>query len=285
MRNLLCGLALATVTFAAPATASDKQFYVGVDAGAWVIPDIKSKGPDFASSGFPLGLVTEAVPAASGTRERVTGHFDAGTDLDVVLGYDFGRIRAEAEFARKHSDFERVTIRNSLFGFILDGTHDTRGSIDALSATVNVLYDLPLNRNVDLYAGPGIGYGQLKLTPRVDLFDSGTFGDELHRTKRSGVMGQLVAGGRFRLTDNFDAGLKYRYVRSQNLTYDAGVLGDLKGHLETHSLLVSLGFNFGRPAHHIAPVAAPVTEPMPPAPVAEPAPAAPVPQVPTGERG
>jgi opacity protein-like surface antigen len=215
----------------------------------------------------------------------VTGNFKTGTDIDVLVGYDFGRIRAEAELSRKHAKFDSVTVRNSFFGSILDGNHDTRGSINALTAVVNVLYDLPVSSTVNLYAGPGIGYGRLKLTPRVDLFDNGTYGDELHTTKRSGAFGQIVAGVRMRVSDRVDVGVKYRFVRSQKLTYDAGVLGDLKGRLTTHSVLLSLGYNFGG-ARSAAP--APVAEPVeaaPAAPVAEPA--APPPPAPatSGERG
>jgi opacity protein-like surface antigen len=269
MRNLLCGLALATVAFAAPASARDGQFYAGIDIGVWSIPDIKSTGPEF-EGGFPFPpLITAAVvTAADSNRERVSGDFKRGTDLDLVFGYDFGRVRLEGELSRKKADFDKVTIRNSFLGGFLDGTTDTKGSIRARTAVVNVLYDLPLTQSVNLYAGPGVGYGSLKLTPKVDLFENGEFGDELHRTKRKGVFGQLVGGVRVALSDSIDAGIKYRYIRSEKLSYDAGVLGDLKGRLKTHSLLASLAYNFG--GHAPAPVQAPVA---PAAPVAEPAPA------------
>lgn len=257
MRNLLCGLALATVTLAAPADARDHQFYAGTDVGVLIVPDVKSKGPDFTESGPPpIILLQAAVPAASSTRERVKGSFGTGTDIDLVFGYDFGRVRAEAELARKRARFDSVTVSNSFFGSILDGEHDTKGSINALSAMVNVLYDLAVGGGASLYVGPGIGYGRVKLTPRVDLFDDGTFGDELHRTKRSGFMAQVVAGVRVPVSATIDIGLKYRYIRSEKLSYDAGVLGDLKGRLQTHSILASLSFNFG--GHSLAvPVAVP----------------------------
>ena len=270
MRNLLGGLALATVAFAAPASARDGQFYVGVETGGWIIPDIKSTGPDFGgSSPFPFLAPAAVGPmATSSTRERVSGEFDLGTDIDLVGGYDFGRFRVEGELSRKKADFDNVTVRNSFLGGFLDGVKDTKGSIRALTAVVNVLYDLPLSSTVDLYAGPGVGYGSLKLTPKVDLFENEEFDDELRRTKRKGVFGQLVGGVRFAVTDRIDAGLKYRYIRSEKLIYDAGVLGDLKGRLKTHSILATLGYNFGASA--AAPVAEPVTETVEP--VAPPAP-------------
>ena len=275
MRTLLCGLALASVAFAAPASARDGQFYAGVEAGAWVIPDIKSKGPDFGgSSPFPPPLLAAAAAgpmATDSTRERVSGEFDLGSDIDLVFGYDFGRFRAEAELARKHADFDNVTVRNSFIGGFLDGTHDTKGSIRALTAAINVVYDLPVTDRIDLYAGPGIGYGSLKLTPKVDLFDNGEFGDELKREKRKGVMAQLVGGLRFRVSDAIDAGVKYRYIRSEKLSFDAGVLGDLKGRLKTHSVLATLAYNFGSsaPAAAPAPVAAPVAPVEPAAPATQ----------------
>jgi len=273
MRSFVCGLALATVALAAPASARDGQFYAGIEAGAWMIPDIKSKGPDFSGSGFPfpgpvLLSTAAATPLATDSnRERVSGDLKTGNDIDLIAGYDFGRFRIEGELSRKRADFDDVTIRNSFLGGFLDGTKDTKGSIRARTAVVNVLYDLAVNRSIDLYAGPGIGWGSLKLTPKVDLFENEEFGDELRRTKRKGMFGQLVGGVRVALSDRIDAGLKYRYIRSEKLTYDAGVLGDLKGRLKTHSVLASIAYNFGGSQ----PVAAPVGEPVAPAAPAAPA--------------
>jgi OmpA-OmpF porin, OOP family len=84
---------------------------------------------------------------------------------------------------------------------------------------------------------------------------------------------QLIAGVRVPVSSNIDAGLKYRYFRTNRLNFrdnvnftDAGVLLGSDSRFSSHSLLASLIFNFGAPAAApIIPAAAPPPPPPPPA--------------------
>ena len=88
---------------------------------------------------------------------------------------------------------------------------------------------------------------------------------------------QGIAGLRYALTPNVDAGLKYRYFRTGRLNFDdafavngTNFTTTASGHYASHSLLASLVYNFN--ASSVAapiPAAAPAPPPPPPEPATQ----------------
>jgi hypothetical protein len=112
---------------------------------------------------------------------------------------------------------------------------------------------------------------------------------------------QLIAGARAPLSENIDAGIKYRYFSAGDFV-DKDVSGfQARTKLKSHSILASLIFNFGAAAAPPPPPPAPVEAPPPPPPAPAtqtcpdgtvipatetcPAPPPPPPPPPSGERG
>src|SRR4051794_4039685 len=91
MRKLAIAMALATTAMATPAVAKDHTFYIGGDLGAMVVQDSKVKVFD------------------GDTNPRYQIDHKVGFDVDLLAGYDFGFLRAEAEIAYKRASVNRLT--------------------------------------------------------------------------------------------------------------------------------------------------------------------------------
>ena len=63
----------------------------------------------------------------------------------------------------------------------------------------------------------------------------------------SALAWQLIAGIRMPVSDNIDAGVKYRFFNTRKLKFSDGDTTSLKGHWRSHSLLASLTYNFYSP--------------------------------------
>jgi len=159
----------------------------------------------------------------------------------VVLGYDFGKVRAELEIGYRRAKFDHVRIADEDF---LGGDHDAKGSISSKQAMINVLADLPLGHGFNVSAGPGVGWGTIKANPKIELFESGDY-TNLQSHKATGWMLQGIVGVRKELGSNVDLGIKYRFVRSSRSEFDSDLYGNVEGRLTAHSLLASLTYSFG----------------------------------------
>ena len=82
---------------------------------------------------------------------------NAGWDVDLIGGYDFGMIRAEAELGYKHASIHQAEVSNTITlnqtGF---GSHfDADGHSSAWSVMVNALLDFGDERQLERLCGPG----------------------------------------------------------------------------------------------------------------------------------
>ena len=243
MKLRLSAAAVLAAFFASSAAqAHDGKFYAGVEAGGMFVNDIRAT----ASEPFDIFIpALSPVILAASLDDPGGDHFDAdvktGFDGDVVLGYDFGHVRAELELGYRKAKFSHVRIdENDFFG----GDHDAKGSISSKQAMINVLADVPLGHGFNVSAGPGVGWGTIKANPKVDLFDAGSY-THLQSHKATGWMLQGIVGVRKELGPNLGLGLKYRLVRSSRSEFDSTIYGDIQGRLTAHSLLASLTYSFG----------------------------------------
>ena len=88
MRKLAFGIATATAIVATPAVARDQQWYAGPELGV-IFPE---------DTDYERRL----------TGEQIFVEQDQGWDGDILVGYDFGMLRLEAEAGYKTWDVESL---------------------------------------------------------------------------------------------------------------------------------------------------------------------------------
>ena len=244
-KYLLAAAAVAAI--AAPASARDGNWYVGAEAGVTTVKDSD------VDRRFPAG---DWVP-------WLDVDHNLGFDGDLILGYDFGLIRLEAELGYKRARHDEYEIDSSAPGPFPGGGDepvfpgaeiDADGRTSITTGMINALFDFGGNDGVGFYAGGGAGIARVSMT--IDKL-----GTHKYHLKDTRFAWQLIAGFRVPVSDSLDAGLKYRYLNVSNVTgdlYDVGFDG--RTDIRSHSLLASLVYNFG------AREPAPLPPPPPPAP-------------------
>lgn len=249
---------------AAPAYAREGQPYIGINGGVsfddQVTVDIDNGNDTFDNAAF--------------------ADTNLGIDADVVVGYDFGAFRLEAEGGYKRAGYEGLTVISSdiLPGDLTvpSGTRvQNARDLEIWSGMVNALVEFGRDDGFQVFGGGGVGIASLNLPVEVD--GVGTVIDD----SATGFAWQLLAGARVAVSDNVDLGVKYRYFVADNFDLQAANGRDLRADYSAHSVLASLTYNFGGRAQP-EPVQAPpppppvAPPPPPPAPVAPPPPPQPV---------
>ena len=257
-------MAGAAMIVAAPAAARDGQPYIGINGGV-IIDDQVDVDIDNGNDTFNNAAFADT---------------NLGIDADVVVGYDFGAFRLEAEGGYKRAGYEGLTVLSSdiLPGDLTvpSGTRvQNERDLEIWSGMVNALVEFGNDDGFQVFGGGGVGLANMSLPVVVD--GVGTVIDD----NKTDFAWQLLAGARVALTDNVDLGVKYRYFVANNFDLQAANGADLRADFDSHSVLASLTYNFGgRPQP--APVAAPpppppvTAPPPPPRPVAPPPPPRPV---------
>src|SRR5690349_1453288 len=97
MRKYLLAAASA-LAFASPAAALDNSWYAGVEGGAMIVEDTEF---DYRSATTTLddAMIVDA---------------KTGIDLDLIGGYDFGFVRAEAELGYKRASIDETAVNQGL---------------------------------------------------------------------------------------------------------------------------------------------------------------------------
>ncbi len=246
MRKYLLA-AVAVSAFASPAMARDNSPYIGIEAGA-VMSDEGFFDVDFDGTEFDRGVNVD---------------YNIGIDADLIGGYDFGMFRAEMELGHKRLRINELRVSGQLLGAIggVDNDDfDVSGHASVISLMGNALLDFAGDDGIGAYIGGGIGHARVKMLGDSD----------------SGLAWQAIAGARFPVSHHIDLGLKYRYFNSGKIKFsddfedNAGAPFTVAtdGRLKTHSLLLSLIYNFAAPPPPPVAVLAPEPPPPPPPPPA-----------------
>jgi len=265
MRKFLLAAA-ATIAVASPAVARDGSGYVGVDAGALFPLQRHVDG----TINFTNAANTDITITRFGRIKYKTGY-----DVDLNAGYDFGMFRVEGELGYKHAKHDPFFSSTQFIDAIngqsgstlvandLDPTHH----VNVLSGMINGLIDIGEDNSINGFLGGGIGVAKVK-----ELGDS-----------NSGLAWQILAGVRTPISDNIDLGLKYRYFRTRSHNFNSAIafsaVGTTCGALpcsggtvlvssnerfESHSVLLSLTYNFAAAAPPPPPPPQPPPPPPPP---------------------
>ncbi|MFU7528330.1 OmpA family protein [Qipengyuania sp. ASV99] len=243
----------------APAHARDGQLYIGVEGGVsledQVDIDLANTDPQ-----------TNAAFADTNT----------GIDADVVVGYDFGAFRLEAEGGYKRNGYDSLTVVNPALvpgagavpGTVVDNDED----LSILSGMINGLLEFGSDNGLQVYAGGGAGFANLDIP--VTVSGTGTVIDD----STTDFAYQAIAGLRFAVSDRIDLGLKYRYFVIDEFELETTGGAPIEVDYQSHSVLASILYNFGSraaPPPPPAPTAPPPPPPPPPPPAPRPAPASP----------
>jgi opacity protein-like surface antigen len=195
-------------------------------------------------------------------------HYKTGYDVDAIAGYKIGPVRIEGEGAYKHAKVKSLGVSTPLISAVGTAADTTATAADfsvgnhigVASLMANALLDGDFGGGFGGYIGGGAGRAWAKEA-----------GD-----KDNAWAYQGIAGLRYAVSPNVDAGLKYRYFRTGNLNFnDAFTVNNVpfttetSGHYASHSLLASLVYNFN--ARGEGPVPIPAAAPAPPPPPAPPA--------------
>jgi opacity protein-like surface antigen len=243
MRKHLLAIIAAAMT-AGPALAQESNGlvvraapYVGIEGGLMSVRDNRFVTMvSFDCTAFPLcGESTYPVPAGV--------DYKLGLDADLIGGFDLGLIRVEAELGYKRANFDEPSLDPDLVFDLTTtiqsgNTFDLRhvGSASVISAMLNGLVDIGPADGWAGYFGGGVGVAKARV-----------FGDT-----DSEFAWQLIAGARVPISDNLDAGLKYRYFNTSKTNFDTEfVVGSpteipvrFGGKLRSHSILASVIYNF-----------------------------------------
>ena len=250
MRKILFA-ATAALAISSPAFARDGSPYVGLEIG-----------PMMSDEGF-YDVTLSGTPTVITYDRALNVDYKIGYDADVIAGYDFGMFRVEGELAHKRMGVKDIDASGQ---FVTALTNVGLTGVDAsdfdeaakvTSLMGNALLDFGGDGGFGAYIGAGAGIARMRL-----------LGD---RDSSVGLQG--IAGVRMALSDNIDIGLKYRYFTSkfrlqQDAISTAGVpyVVQADGRMKTHSLLLSLIYNFAAPPPPPPPVVeAPPPPPPPPA--------------------
>jgi opacity protein-like surface antigen len=245
MRNYLLA-AVAAAAISSPALARDNSPYIGVEAGL-ITSDEDFFDVDFDGTEYHSGLNVD---------------YKIGVDADIIGGYDFGMFRAEVELGHKRMRIDDPTVSGPLLGAIgaVDNDNFDLGShASILSLMGNLLLDFGGDNGFGAYVGGGFGHARVKMLGDSD----------------GGWAWQAIGGVRMAVSDQIDLGLKYRYFNSGKLHFNddfednqgAPFSVSADGRLQTHSLLLSLIYNFAAPPPPppVEVVAPPPPPPPPPA--------------------
>jgi opacity protein-like surface antigen len=250
--------ATALVAFGTPAFADGP--YVGIEGGA-TFP--QSTDLDVVLNNTS---VTPVTTTTFGSGFDV--HYKTGWNVDAIAGYKIGPVRLEAEGGYQRAPIKTVDVSPTLLtdaGTAADTTVTaadiglgTRMGVTYL--TGNALLDGDFGGGFGGYAGGGVGRAWASFA-----------GDKDNAMAFTGI-----AGLRYAISPNVDAGVKYQYLHTGKLSFDDAFTVDgtnfttsARGNYDSHNVLASLVYNFNARGEAAEPL--PAAAPAPPPPPAAPA--------------
>jgi outer membrane protein OmpA-like peptidoglycan-associated protein/opacity protein-like surface antigen len=269
MRTTAVALVLATTVLSSPALAKDQAWYIGLELGPNLVQNQL----------FDIRNAAQTAVSQDGIRAR----HDIGYDVGGNIGYDFGKFRAEFEVAYKANSIDSMFVEQAVpaipFGVATLpattvtasvpplGTYDPAGgNARVLSFMGNGYYDIG-GQGTDLgaYIGAGLGIARVQHASYALRDGGAAFIDD----SDTGVAWQVLAGVYKPLSDHVELGLKYRFFNVDNVdTFTTNGLAT-QTRYRSHSLMVTLAYNFFEPVDcNCAPPPPPPPPPLPPCPPA-----------------
>ncbi|MEA3068259.1 MAG: hypothetical protein QOK41_1666 [Sphingomonadales bacterium] len=251
MRKYLLA-ATAAAAIASPAIAAADGPYVGIEGGVTI--------PQSSDYDVTVNNGTTTTTYINGYQVK----HKTGYDVDLLAGYKLGLLRLEAEGGYQRAKVKSLTVSGPLItdvgtaaGTTVTAANFGVGShIGVTKLMANALLDGDFGGRFGGYVGGGAGRAWASFSGAKD----------------SAWAYQGIAGLRYALTPNIDAGVKYEYFRTGKLNFsDAFAVNatnfttNAKGNYASNNVLASLVYNFNsREAGAPIPAAAPALPPPPP---------------------
>lgn len=185
-----------------------------------------------------------------------------GFVADLAAGYDFGRLRLEAEVAYRRAGVRQTTIKQGGTGFPgLTGHTTANGDVSALAWMGNGIVDILPQSRVTPYIGIGIGGVLLQLENYAAQGTTFVSGSNVE------VAYQGIAGVRYQIAPSVSMALDYRFFATTTANFHDAKGGAFKAPYRSHNVILGIAYHFGAPQPPPAPMPAPVAAaPTPPAP-------------------
>ncbi len=222
-----------------PAAARDDSWYVEAGFGAAKVPE----------AGFEIN---DGIPIA----DAVETSFTPGWEASGVVGYDFGKVRIEAEGSYRRTRVKCITANTPIQGNASLATGPLIGRTcegdafflknaqfsDAWSVMANGIVDIGRDDSFQAYVGGGVGLSSVRHKANAHRLGPGWLDDT-----GAGFAWQALAGVRYPVTDSIDVGLRYRFfnVESVNLVENRPSARPVETRWSSHAVLVTVGYNFG----------------------------------------
>ena len=236
-RNIALAATVAACAIAVPAQARDGAGYVGVDLGYVIPQDSKIEVRTFD--------------------QAITVDNKNGWGADVLIGYDWGVIRTEAELGRQQWSVKDIAVSPAAGAFLLPigNSPDADGKTKVTTAMANALLDFGGNGGIGGYVGAGAGRAWLD----THMATSGSAANFLDDSDSAWAW-QGIAGVRFPVSDNVELGVKYKYLNTHQFRLVDALGRTNQFDAKSHSFMASLLVNFG--GHAAPPPPPPVVAPQ-----------------------
>lgn len=222
MRKIALMMALAATAFSAE--AQESKFYLGGDLGL--------------ATGGEMDL--QVTPAATaGSQGRLVTDHDTGFSGSLLVGYDFGPIRVEAEGTGLAAGIKGVDSDWSHSSGLAVGDQAADGDVRARGALANVIVDFGRRGDYSFFVGAGAGASRIKADMALGQNDFVLLDDSNDGWKASW---QLIAGARKSFSDRLEGHIRYRYMDVGDVELVGFGGRVMEGRLTTH--LVSAGVTY-----------------------------------------
>jgi opacity protein-like surface antigen len=259
MRNYVVAAAVLAAT-GSPALAAANGPYIGVEGGVTI--------PQSTDLDVILNNTSTTPTTTTSYSNGYNVKYKTGWNVDAIAGYKLGLLRLEAEGGYQRAKVKDLNVSSTLLTDVSTATGTTATSADlgvgskmgVKYLTANALLDSDIGGGFGAYAGGGVGRAWASFS-----------GDKDNAMAYTGI-----AGVRYAISPNIDAGVKYQYLHTGKLAFnDAFAVNGVnytstaRGNYDSHNILASLVYNFNSSAAAPAPV--PAAAPPPPPPPAAPA--------------
>ena len=217
-------------------TGINKSLAIGLSLAAMTSPALADQNAE-GNWTFRIGLGSTSINSQKYTLTGVGGatfRFEDAADLDLALGYDWGKFRTEFEYSTLSTDIDDYEID------ALPGTWTKlNGPLDIKSYSLKGYYDFRNGQKWQPYVGAGIG------TTEATLGQLSTHADPATKTaggKDSKTSYSLIAGLNYSATEKVDLYTEYEYRATEK--YDLGANYTKVASLDTNTISAGVRFKF-----------------------------------------
>lgn len=169
-----------------------------------------------------------------------------GIGIYTALGYKYkSNWRTEVEFSYRSNDIRHTVNDGPALGFGAWNASNINGNLISYSLMANALYDFDFgNKFATPYIGAGLGFNRAK----ADLVGTGPSGALSVNDTSTRLAGQLIGGLAFKLAENLNLDISYRYLVSRDHKFDArlkNIPGTIEHGLNGHAVFAGLRWDFG----------------------------------------